>query len=113
MWKQAQLDGWADRVLRAIHTNTRESNKPYKFIGSCVGLDGPDINKMMEEEKEITLKTMKRHCDLSSFEHVLHYGRDFPLAKDWHISYHKSTYGGKPCYFLRHSAIEYVWVRHG
>ena len=32
------------------------------------------------------------------------------LEDDWHVSYHKSKYGGEPCYYLQHSGIEYIWL---
>lgn len=32
------------------------------------------------------------------------------MPHDWHVSYHRSMFRGKPCIYVRHSAIEYIFV---
>ena len=32
------------------------------------------------------------------------------LKDDWHVGYFKSTYDGKPCYYIDHSRIEYIFA---
>jgi len=32
------------------------------------------------------------------------------MARDWHVSYHRSRWHGAAVYFFRHSAIEYVFA---
>lgn len=35
----------------------------------------------------------------------------FSLKADWAVSFHKSKFDGKLCYYIRHSGIEYVFVQ--
>jgi len=115
-----QADNWAERRLKAIKSEThrhrgRRHNKPYVFETSCVGARGEDINEMRQDPREITYRTMLKHCDLSVVAEQLCYGKrkdvDITLKEDPYVAYYKSTYRGKPCYYLVHSAIEYIWVK--
>ena len=35
------------------------------------------------------------------------------LVADWHVSYHRSVYDGRPCFYLRWSGIEFIWTEAG
>ncbi len=82
-----------------------------KYLTSCVDCgNGPAIEAMTDCGREVTLGTIRRHCDdLAEWETQAGYGRHFPLSGDYHVTYHKSTYRGHPCYYVCHSAIEYIW----
>lgn len=80
------------------------------FVTNCVSANGDDINAMCDRAREISLATFKRRCDWREIAAMLGYGRTFPIDKDWHVRYHRSRYRGVPCYYLVHSAIEYVFV---
>lgn len=107
-------DNWAERKLSAIK-NREQEDRDYLFITSCIGSIGEDINAMRENAQEITYRTMRKHCDLSAFAEEMGYDRrkdqGLTLKDDFHVAYYKSTYMGCPCYFLVHSAIEYIWVK--
>lgn len=84
-----------------------------RFLTNCIESDGRSINDMKQAATMIVRRTFLRHVDRSSLNDIekeLGYGRDFPMSKDWHVSYHKSTYRGKPCIYFVWSAIEYVFV---
>lgn len=89
------------------------------YIGSCVTVgDTPEglenLNRMVEDSQAITYRTMLKHCDLLPFAACMGYDKHpnqgLTLKNDWHVGYYKSHWGNKVCYYLVHSAIEYIWV---
>jgi hypothetical protein len=72
-----------------------------------------ELNFIINNEQEITRQTFLKHVnkdELREIEQSLGYDRNFPMSKDWHVTYHKSkTPTGKRTYFFCHSAIEYVF----
>lgn len=107
-----QADGWADRILRELKASPIWSKRaPYAFLTSCVDAKEEDINKMQEDAEECTFGEMQHNCDFLPFMKVLGYiEADLALEEDWHVSYARSMYKGSTCYYLVHSAIEYIWV---
>lgn len=82
----------------------------YTYLTCCVNAEGEKINDMVDKAQEVTLRTMKKRCDITELEEHLGYGKHFRLNKDWHVRYYKSTYDGKKCYFMDHSCIEYIFT---
>jgi len=84
------------------------------YHGNCTELKGDDIEAMVDQEKEISLRTMRKNCDISELEKLWGYAigheKGLHLKDDWAIRCFKSKYKGKPCYFICHSAIEYVYL---
>jgi|GEM_PF-6318911 len=78
----------------------------YVYTTSCVSSQVELITNMVEQGREITLATMRKHC-----QGFREWEKEMQLAKEPYVEYFKSKYNGKPCYFMRHSAIEYVWVK--
>jgi hypothetical protein len=35
---------------------------------------------------------------------------DLTMKRDWHVGYYRSTFRGKRCVYVVHSAIEYIFV---
>jgi hypothetical protein len=92
--------------------------KPYRYVMSCVGSTFEDISAMTEEppSRDVTRGTFVRHTndqDRRELEEALGYGPWLGITSDWHVSYHKSVFRGVPCYYLRHSHIEYIFTLHG
>lgn len=89
-----------------------------RFIGSCVSLgDGAAIQEMIDGSRSVTRGTFLRHVDreqLAELSRELGYEdhprRGLTMAGDWHVSYHRSTWRGAPCFYFRWSAIEHVFV---
>jgi hypothetical protein len=90
--------------------------KPYTFETNCVNSDGESIQEMVDAATETTYETMVRNCE-GLLEWAVGQGyerrsnKGLTLKNDWHVAYHRSTFRGKPCYFLVWSAIEYVWTK--
>jgi hypothetical protein len=91
--------------------------KPYHYWQCCVDFseDVELLIAMIDTAVDITYRTFFQHCDLEEARTLLcydkHWKQGLTLKKDWHVSYHRSTYNGKRCYFLCHSGIEYIFVR--
>ena len=91
---------------------------PHKtLIGTCVQLSARAITDMVDNAREISLKTFRRHVNANERREIeTHLGyavghqRGLHLKDDFHVSYGKSVYRGKSCVFMAHSAIEWVFV---
>lgn len=87
----------------------------FRYLTCCVQAKGEDITAMVEQARPITLRVFAKHCDWRPLARTLGYqlgrGRGLQLRQDWHVRYYRSVYQGAPCYFLKHSAIEYIFTR--
>jgi hypothetical protein len=86
----------------------------YVLVTTCAGADGDDIQDMIDNSIEVTYPTILHHCEgFKEWIRSMGYGRGKRrwIQNDWSVSYHKSHYKGRPCYYVKHSAIEYVWVK--
>jgi len=109
-------------------------DRGYRYVTNCVSCDDVDaLNEMMDSAVDVTYEEFVCKVGLPAiFDSGIGYSyywtpaqaisggvdysevarnRPLTLKKDWHVSYHRSTYQGKPCYFMVHSAIEYVFVK--
>ena len=90
--------------------------KTYHYRTCCVDSTGEAINAMTDQAFDSSLQAMRRRCgDLTEWEKVMGYdtGNErggLRLKDDWHVSFHRSRYRGQPCYYIKHSAIEYIWT---
>jgi len=89
----------------------------YCFYKSCVQFHGAEVealNAMIHSAQQITRRTMLKHVDLRPIACELGYdahpSQGLTMAKDWAISYYKSTFRGWPTYFFKWSAIEHIFV---
>ncbi len=93
-----------------------ERQKDYKYTTCCVDIprkDVPALNQMIEEAQAITYNTMVRNCfGLSDWAANKGYDQTLRLKNDWAVSFYKSKFKGQPCFFLRWSAIEFIWVKN-
>ena len=90
----------------------------YRYYTNCVSSTARLINDMRDTARDVTYRTVLRHCHgllgwAKEMGYELRSNQGLTLKDDWHVSYHKSTYAGLPCYYVRHSAIEYIWVNRG
>lgn len=88
-----------------------------RFITDCIGSNGPDIEAMTEAAITITRRTFLKHIDRNDLECIeggLGYEKDprkgLTMAADWHVSYHRSKYQGRRCYYFCWSAIEHIFT---
>jgi hypothetical protein len=89
----------------------------------CVNWPRADVHapgglcEMISNARDITRRTFCRNVDRRSREHeesLLGYAPHCPdailtMARDFHVSYHKSQLHGRTVYFFKHSAIEHVF----
>ena len=85
------------------------------YLTDCVSSDANSINAMIDNAREIAYRTFIRHVSLEHLlaifpGYYLNSRQGLTLKKDWYVTYHSSIYRGKPCVYLCHSAIEYVFV---
>src|SRR4051812_36930825 len=94
----------------------------YKFLTDCVrSNDGEAIRAMVEDCIDITRETFLKHVDkqqMIEMEQGLGYEKrrskqGLTMARDWAVSYHRSTYQDKPCYYFRWSGIEHIFTVDG
>jgi hypothetical protein len=101
-----------------------EPEQRMTFVSSCVGWPEDDVHAdgglcdLIADCKDITRATFCRHVDRGereALERQLGYavhGRVglLTMARDWHVSYHRSRWHGRRVYLFKHSAIEYVFA---
>src|SRR3990170_8090904 len=90
------------------------------FFSDCVGWPRDrveDLNTMIRDGQEISRATFLKHVDpeqMKELERDLGYERDprkgLTMARDWHVSYYKSTVRGCPAVYFVWSAIEHVFT---
>lgn len=85
-----------------------------EYITCCINSTADAIRDLIEHERAITYRTALKRIGRTNLARV------FPdydwrgqggltMKRDWHVGYYKSRYLGRPCYFVRHSAIEYIF----
>jgi len=85
------------------------STRNFRYETCCVNANGQDISDMVDSSKNITWETLLKHVNIEEIEMILP-NENPTLKKDWAVSFHKSKYQNKKCYYICHSAIEYVFV---
>lgn len=106
----------AARLLRILRTPA--DNRLLQFDTTCVNSTGELINAMTERAQEISRRAFLRAVDpreLADVEHALGYDvytmrGGLRMSKDWHVTYHRSVYDGRPCVYFVHSRIEHIFT---
>lgn len=87
-----------------------------EYQTNCVNAVGFDIQEMVDKSEEITLTTFRKYAGgLEELEKSMGYDTGHErgglrLSNDWAVSFYRSQYKGRPCVFMVHSAIEYIWT---
>ncbi len=89
----------------------------WHFVTSCVSARGEDIDAMNNAAVDVSYRTMLKHVGDAFIDAQEQVGYDvrgkrthgLRMKRDWHVSYHRSTYQGRPCFFFRWSHIEHVF----
>lgn len=99
--------------------------KRFHYLTNCVNSnDGPGITEMVDWAREIGWPTFRRHVPIEEVKALFPYysykGERFApdgqptapmhLKDDWAVSFWSSKYRGRQCYYLVHSATEYIWT---
>lgn len=84
-----------------------------QFVTSCVNSTGEAIHAMIDAARDVTFQTFCRHVSINQLAHDFGYSvgaeRGLHLKDDFAVSFHRSVYKGQRCYYMRHSAIEYIF----
>lgn len=94
-----------------------------KYMNSCVNWPQHDVSAegglsdMVDQSRDVSRSTFLKYVDqtdLHELEAALGYTRSpkqgLTMADDYHVSYHRSKLHDETVYFLKHSAIEYVFA---
>jgi hypothetical protein len=73
------------------------------------------IEEMVDRAREISFSTFAKRCaylDLAqSMGYALSKRKGLKLQDDYSVSFYKSFFKGKPCYFMVQSAIEWIFTQ--
>ena len=129
------LDELALNVVESLlDEGLYRSEGDYCFVTSCVSSTAELIHAMIDASHDVSKTEFFKNVPLREvFDSGIAYlydwtpaqyrvagiSRDGPEAyknrgglrmwNDWAISYYKGIYDGSPCYFFKHSAIEYIF----
>lgn len=90
----------------------------YGYTACCVDCYGrvEALEAMIDEAKPVSYRTFMKHVDRRDVEDVFpDYEwrapyRYLTLRRDWHVAYFRSSFEGRSCYYLVHSATEYIFA---
>lgn len=84
------------------------TTKNFIYFDNCVHSDACNINRMVDNAVEIQWRTFAKHCDYLPLEKQI--AQHVKFKNDWAVSFYKSKFKGKTCYYVRHSSIEYIFL---
>ena len=89
----------------------------YRYVTNCVNVPESDVDaliEMIDNAKDTSYDALSRRVGVPLLkEHFPGYAwgseRGLRMTKDYAVSYHRSTFKGKRVYYVRWSAIEYIF----
>ena len=94
------------------------NKRGFNYFNNCVGIgskDVPALHQMIDRARDIKWETLIKHIRTeqvrSLFPDYEYNGNGLHIKDDWAVSFCKSRFRGKVCYYIRHSAIEYIFLR--
>ena len=98
----------------------KKAQKQYYYALNCTDLEsGMPIQEMIDRAEDISWEEFNKHVSnqeiRSIFGNIYDYddkdnGAGLKFQDDYAVSFHMSFYEGTPCYYLDHSAIEYIFL---
>ena len=99
------------RKAKYIRNSSSFSFRDVKFLDEMIG-----------KSKEIGYDEFIKNVNIRSLKEVFpnyHWGKGDPeerksklrLRDDWSVSFHVSKYMGRKCWYVNHSAIEYIFIK--
>lgn len=91
----------------------------YQFVTDCVHSTAEAIDAMTEQAHPVTWRTFTAHVSVRLLAEMFPVYAWQPQAKglrmpnDYAVSFYRSKYQGRPCYYLEHSCIEYIFCERG
>lgn len=89
-----------------LHRNTKDRCDHEKEAEAIDAMYDDETAEILEYSDFVLLV-----ADFDAFAKTIGYGPGLPLADDWHVGYHLSTYGGLPCLYMTHSEYDFVFLR--
>jgi len=92
--------------------------RDYKYETNCVNSTYEDISPMVDAKRNVTYKTFLKHVSFADLSDLFPFYGTHPkqgllmIKNDWHVSYHRSKFKNQRCYYIRHSGIEYVFIKY-
>lgn len=88
----------------------------YCFETDCINSTYDLITTMVETARHVTYRTFIRHVSTLELNVLFPYyastkRQGLTLKNDWAVSFWKSSYNGRPCYYVEHSHIEYIFTK--
>lgn len=84
------------------------------FHTTCVNSTYELITDMTDQAKEISWRTFAKHIggiqEFRNHSQQLGYDNFLKMENDYHVSFFKSYYNGKPCVYHTWSRIEHVFI---
>ena len=90
--------------------------KNYTYHTCCVNSTAKKINDMVDRALEVTYRTFLSHVPLEELKSVFDWyewerSDGLHLKNDYAVSWFRSVYDGRHCYYCCQSGIEYIWVK--
>lgn len=89
----------------------------YRYVGNCTNSHmAPYLSDMMEQAKQVSYRTLISAVGRSTIAAAFpdfdwsHRPKDLTMANDMNVSYYRSEFDGSPCFYVRESGIEHVFV---
>lgn len=85
-----------------------------EWVGTCVGLREQDLNDYDDTEREIGYATFLKHLGrerMRELNEQLGYrrGEKLQIGTDWHITFSRGKWKGKPAICMMWSSIHHLW----
>ena len=98
--------------------------RTFRYTTNCVSSTASAINAMVDQATEITWETFRKHVPVeevrNTFPAYSYRGEEFDefgkltigfhIKDDYMVGFWKSRYKGVCCYYITHSAIEYIFT---
>lgn len=88
--------------------------RTFHYLTNCVNSTAKAIQDMVDNETTVTWKTLIKHIPIQEIRSILPgyqwNGRGLHIKDDYAVSFHRSRFNGKRCYYICHSCIEYVFI---
>ena len=80
-----------------------------QFIGTCVSIESGEIHAYDDTERPISYRTFARHMGRDMIREINSWF-EVPLSRDWHVSFGRGTFQGRPVLVLHHSRIHHFFT---
>ena len=89
--------------------------RKYQYLTCCVNIGQRDLEKletMIDKGRQIKPDTFFKYVDFEELSKMMGYPEsgNLTLKNDYAVSFYKSKWDKKICYYMNHSAIEYIFV---